>query len=302
MERLEDDILISICHRIHNRHDLISFSEVSKQFLKATCIRRWYLEVSFTGLLNDILPASPNLRSIQCSKPLPNKHMKLLALSCPKLSNLGLDLEKNFEPKVDYESDFDDDGLCAVANACCHLESVSLSRRLHVGDVDLGRCVKVTDESLKAIGEATRLRSLNLQGCYLITDLGLKYFATGDLKNSLTFLFLDECVRISDAGCIYLGQNISLFDIANNCLKLRVLHLTGCEAITGEALHAFADHPTLSYLNLFSCRNISWEEVMSSAFTRLKYLGLSSRMNTPLPKASYKYLDFGDNRCRIYWG
>ncbi|GJX39143.1 ribonuclease H-like domain-containing protein [Tanacetum coccineum] len=180
--------------------------------------------------------------------------MKLLAQSCPKLRILGLALEKNLEPKVDYESDFDDDGLCAVANACCQLESVSLSRRLHVGDVgvvsilrssknitslDLGRCVKVTDESLKAIGEATRLRSLNLQGCYLITDLGLKYLATRDLKNSLMFLYFNECVKISDTGC--------------------------CEAITGEALHAFADHPTLSYLALYLCHNISWEKVVSGS-------------------------------------
>lgn len=205
------------------------------------------------------------------------------------------------------------------------------------------RCVKVTDESLKAIGEANHLRSLNLQGCYLITDIGLKYLATEDLKNSLVVLNLDECVRISDAGCIYLGQMVhltvltlskcgvnitdsgisaiskipniktlmlswlinitdtSLFNIAKNSLNLRVLHLTGCEAITGEALHAFTDHPTLSFLTLYSCHNISWEEVMLCAFTRLNYLGLSSRINTPLPKASYKYLGFGDNRCKIYW-
>nr|GEZ09898.1 hypothetical protein [Tanacetum cinerariifolium] len=184
--------------RIHNRHDLISFSEVSKQFLKATCIRRWYLKVSFT-VLNDILPASPNLSSIQCSKPFPNKHMKLLAQSCPKLRILGLALEKNLEPKVDYESDFDDDGVVSILRSSKNITSL-----------DLGRCVKVTDESLKAIGEATRLRSLNLQGCYLITDLGLKYLATGDLKNSLMSLYFNECVKISDTGCIYLGQMVHL--------------------------------------------------------------------------------------------
>ena len=187
MEQLGYDNLISICNRIHDLHDLKSFSEVSKQFLKAACIRRRRLEVSFTGLLTDILPASPNLSYIRYSKPLSNMHMKLLAQSCPKLIdlNLGLPLKKNLDTKVDYESDFNDDGLCAVANAYIDLISLSLRRRLHVGDLgvvsilrssknitslDLARCIKVTDESLKAIGEANRLRSLNLQGCYLITD------------------------------------------------------------------------------------------------------------------------------------
>ncbi|PWA53678.1 Leucine-rich repeat, cysteine-containing subtype [Artemisia annua] len=232
-------------------------------------------------------------------------------------------------------------GLCAVANAYSHLNSVSLGRRLHVGDVGvisllrssknitslcLERCVKVTDESLKAIGEVTCLKQLVLRGCYLITDLGLKYLANKDLKNSLKFLYLDECDRISDTGIIYLGQMVhlsvltlakcgvniadsgisaiskipnivrlvlarlinvtdtSLFDIANNCLKLSVLNLTGCEAITGDAVRAFADRPTLSYLTLYSCHNISWEDIMSSsAFTRLnsrcKIIGDDQRYN-----------------------
>ncbi|PWA89356.1 Leucine-rich repeat, cysteine-containing subtype [Artemisia annua] len=323
MEQLGDDNLISICYKIDYRGDLKSFSEVSKQFLKAAYIRRWDLEVSFTGLLTDMLPASPNLSSFQCSKPLSNKHIKLLAQSCPKLRTLRLTLEKNLDPKVDYESDFDDDGLCAVANAYSHLDIVSLDRRLRVGDVGvvsilrssknitslcLKGCVKVTDKSLKVIGEATSLKLLNLGACCLITDLGLKYLANGDLKNCLEILLLAKCDRISDAGIIYLGQmvhltaltlskcgvnvtdsgisaiskipnierlvlsrlinvtNTSLFDIANNCLNLRVLDLSGCQAITSEGLRAFADHPTLSRLFLYGCCHISWGFFMYAKF------------------------------------
>lgn len=146
MERLGYDNLISICNRIHNRRDLKSFSKVSKLFLKAACIRRWCLEVSFTGLLIDILPASPNLSYIRCSKQLSNMHMKLLAQSCPKLKNLCLTLEKDLDTKVDYESDFNDDGLCAVANAYSDLISVGLARRLHVGDLGVVSIFKIIKE------------------------------------------------------------------------------------------------------------------------------------------------------------
>nr|GEV40434.1 hypothetical protein [Tanacetum cinerariifolium] len=65
--------------------------------------------------------------------------MKLLAQSCPMLENLKLrcsSLEKIIDPHADYEFDFDNDGLCAVANACSrHLYDVELSKKLHIGDL-----------------------------------------------------------------------------------------------------------------------------------------------------------------------
>ncbi|GJY34998.1 leucine-rich repeat, cysteine-containing subtype protein [Tanacetum coccineum] len=256
--------------------------------------------------------------------------MKLLAQSCPKLMILCLTLEKNLDPKVDYESDFDDDGLCAVANAYIHLDSVSLDRRLSVGDVgvvsilrssknitslSLERCIKVTDESLKVIGEATSLIFLNLGECDRISDTGIIYI--GQMVQ-LTVLTLSKCgVNVTDFGISAISKipnierlvlswlinvtNTSLFDIANNCLNLRELDLTGCQAITSEGLHAFADHPTLLRLLLYACHNISWEFVMWADFTHLHSIGLSKHIKTPLAKENHEYIDYEFNRCYIEW-
>ena len=193
MERLGDNELIYILDKIQNLKDHKSFSQVSKQFLRAACIRLLRLHTSFPCLHEDILPASPNLLSFKCSQPLCNKRMKLIARSCPKLTCMRVSLEKNLVPnKVDSsdgEFDFNDDGLCVVVKACSRLNEVDLSGRLHVGDVGvaslvrsckgltqlkLDGCVNVTDESLKAIGVANHLKYLSLRGCYLVTDLGLK--------------------------------------------------------------------------------------------------------------------------------
>ncbi|XP_023729861.1 uncharacterized protein LOC111877580 [Lactuca sativa] len=362
MAQLGDDELISIFKRINNPDDRRSFSQVSKQFLKLACSRLTNLHIAFPDLLYDILPESPNLVTFECHKPLSNTHMKLLAHSCPKLRYMNLSLEKNTDSQADsmIEVDFDNNGLCEVTNACKNLYYVSLSRRLHVGDVevtslvrssknlavlDLSGCVSVTDESLKAIAETTSwLRVLNLQGCYLITDLGLKYLSNGHVRHFLEELVLAECDRISDDGILYLKQircltdlnlskcgvnitdvgvgallqlpkierldlswlinvtDISLFVIGEHYWKLRAISLTGCEAVTSEGLLAFEDHETLEELEFFSCHNFSWEDVviLASSCERLKYLGLTRRMVTPMPEAVHNDF-YVINNCWIDW-
>ncbi|GJR97654.1 GDP-fucose transporter 1 [Tanacetum coccineum] len=226
MERLGSDELISIYEKLHKRHDRESFSQVSKNFLKA------------------------------------------------RYSSS----EENLDHAADYEFDFDDEGLCAVANACGHLYDVKLSGRLHVGDLGVVSLVR----SLR------NLRHLELARC-------LEYLANGDLKNCLKYLYLAECVRISDAAKI---QNIktlrlcwlinvsdtSMFEIASNCLKLNRVDLAGCETITSEGLRALAYLPKLSNLRLHSCHNISWEDVT--------YIGIDQRCNlygtTPIPSFFHK--------------
>nr|XP_043636536.1 F-box protein At3g58530-like [Erigeron canadensis] len=216
MDQFGDDLLLSIYDKVNDPDDRKSFSQVSKRFWKLSCLRRQpRLYIVFPDLLYYILPAaSPKVDIFKCHKPLSNDHMKLLAQSCPQLSILDIYLDQNFDPS---EPNFDDDGLCAVANACMHLSKVFLNRRLHISDVgvayliarlnslislDLSGCVNVTDESLKAIGESKCLGGLFLAGCSRITDLGLKYLAKGNVRKCLAQLTLAECDRISDNGIV----------------------------------------------------------------------------------------------------
>lgn len=236
MERLGNDQLFTIFTHIHNPNDQISFAQVSKQFLKVACHHLIKLHISFPDFLYDVLPASPNLISFTCSKPLSNTHMKLLAQYCPKLKHLKLGLDQSFDhhqvesnvtssgskscSHLYGQSDFDDDGLCSIANSCSNLRRVDLRKRLNVGDVaivtlvrsskclkalDLWGCVNVTNKSLKAIGESN-LHGLSLQGCHLITDLGLKYLVNGNVRNHLIEIVVAECDGITDAGIIDLKQ------------------------------------------------------------------------------------------------
>nr|XP_043623113.1 F-box/LRR-repeat protein 2-like [Erigeron canadensis] len=231
MDGFGDDLLLSIFNRIHNQGDRNSFSRVCKKFWKtSSCVRyQRRLHITFPEFLDYILTvaASPNLKTFECHKPLSNQHMSLLAQWCPNLSYLSISLNKCFDPH-DQAANFDDDGLCAVTNACMHLSSVLLNRRLHVSDVgvaslfvrsnsltrlDLSECVNVTDESLKAIGESSHLQSLSLAGCRWITDLGLEYLAKGKVRSCLWKLNLAECDRISDDGIVLLKEMCSLQDL-----------------------------------------------------------------------------------------
>ncbi|KAI3696484.1 hypothetical protein L1987_79502 [Smallanthus sonchifolius] len=224
MEPLGDDELLHIYNKIpYDLEGKRSFAQVCKKFLKIACIGLYRLDSSFPVLLFDVLPSSPNIERFTCYTPLSNAHIKLLA-HCPKLQELIL--QKHLDPSSEFyfDFDFDDDGLCALGNACSRLRCVSLNRRLNVGDagiasivtssknlthLNLKGCIRVTDESLKAIGRSG-IHNLNLTGCSSITDLGLKYLADGDLKNSLQSLNLTKCDRISDLGVIHLNQMVSL--------------------------------------------------------------------------------------------
>ncbi|GJV35327.1 leucine-rich repeat, cysteine-containing subtype protein [Tanacetum coccineum] len=183
---------------------------------------------------------------------------------------------ENLVPKADSsdgEFDFNDDGLCEVANACSRLREVHLSGRLHIGDVGVVSLIRSSknltdllklDGCVTAIGEANHLKYLSFRGCYLVTDLGLEYLANGDMKNCLERLHLNECDMISDYGICHLKQMTGLY----------YLSLSKCGVnITNVGVMAICQLPSLMVLNLSWLRNelkntevvlghnISWEDV-----------------------------------------
>lgn len=280
MEQLGDDELLYILNKIPSTNKS-SFAQVSKHFMKVAYIGLTSFHSHFPDLLYYILPSSPNMRSFYCHKPLSNTHLKLLAHSCPKLERLQLvllqDVDHSTEPG---EFDFDDDGLCAVVNACRNMHIVCLNWRLHVGDagivsvatscknlvqLHLDGCIHVTDESLKAIGES-RICNLNLRGCYLITDLGLKYLSNGDLKKCLQILNLSKCDRITDHGIIHLKHMSGLTEL--NLSKCGVL-------VTDSAIVAIASHlPNIEFLDLSWLINVTDISLLAIGSKCLKLDGI----------------------------
>ncbi|GKC38342.1 leucine-rich repeat, cysteine-containing subtype protein [Tanacetum coccineum] len=195
--------------------------------------------------------------------------MKLIADSCPNLKNLMLSIDQNLDPEVD-KLDFNDVGLQKVADACIHLFYVNLSGRLRFTEIGIGSliiscknlrtlilkdCVNVTDKTLKIIAEATRVNALTLEGCNLITDLGLEYLANGDLKHSLHTIYLGKCDKITDNGIIHLKKLVTL----------RSLSFLMCRGkITDYGIVALFELPNVQslYLDyLFNITDISLLEI-----------------------------------------
>ncbi|GKF23790.1 leucine-rich repeat, cysteine-containing subtype protein [Tanacetum coccineum] len=141
MERLGEDEIFSIFERIPNREDKKSFSKVCK------CFQLWSLDNQLPDLLYDILIASPKMFLFECHKTLTNNHMKLIAESCPNIKGLNLS-SRRYPDHDDHEVgkylklEFDDVGLCAIADACIHLVHVNLSGRLRFEEIGIGYLVR----------------------------------------------------------------------------------------------------------------------------------------------------------------
>lgn len=94
----------------------------------------------------------------------------------------------------------------------------------------------------------SNLESLNLSGCYNVTDVGLGHAFSQDLPN-LKFLDLSLCKQVTDS---------SLGRIAQHLKNLETLELGGCSNITNTGLLLIAwGLKKLKRLNLRSCWHIS---------------------------------------------
>ncbi|GJX03221.1 leucine-rich repeat, cysteine-containing subtype protein [Tanacetum coccineum] len=198
--------------------------------------------------------------------------MELLARPCPNLQQLRFSLVEEIDPhKEDNEAsefdfDFDDDGLCVVANSCSRLNEVDLSG-------------SVTDESFKAIGELNSLRHLCLGGC-LISDLGLEYMANGNLKNCLQKFHMDKCDNVSDESLKSIGELIILRHLCLGGCKisdlgldymakgnlrnfLQKLHIDKCDNVCGNGVSYLKQMSKLTYMNLSGCESVTDESLKS---------------------------------------
>lgn len=149
----------------------------------------------------------------------------------------------------------------------------SLMRRgiRHVQILSLKRTLKDIMVSV------TNLESLNLSGCYNVTDHGLTQAFNFELPN-LKILDLSLCKQVTDA---------SLRCIVSNLKNLELLELSGCCNITNNSLMLIAwGLKKLKRLNLRSCWNITDLGISHLAGVRkdlldgtpkLEYLGLQGK-------------------------
>jgi F-box/leucine-rich repeat protein 14 len=103
--------------------------------------------------------------------------------------------------------------------------------------------------SLKDVIEGMpKLESLNLSGCYQVTDIALGHAFVQDV-DTITVLNLSLCKSVSDS---------SILRITRHLKSIEVLDLGGCSQITTNSLIRIATGlPKLRHLNLRSCRQVA---------------------------------------------
>ncbi|XP_073055348.1 EIN3-binding F-box protein 1-like [Primulina eburnea] len=300
-EKLGDDVLALILGKINDPSHRKSFSLVCKQWLRVEGVQRSTILVFEPELLPNFLPRFPNLLQLQASSIISNSSIQFLGATCPRIRVLNL----NFKEKKDssyqsvyfqdfgdevYFQDFGDEGLCDLAKGCSDLRTVLLRKRKGVGDLgvaslvesskslrnlDLGWCREVSDKALESFRGLNSLESLNLQGCWLITDEGLAFLAEGSLCRTLKILNLAECDRITDFGLIHLKKMCCLEElnlaecgpkVTDNggkftvaaIFSLRILNLSWLVNVSDATLFALSEKcKNLEVLNLTGCELVS---------------------------------------------
>lgn len=134
--------------------------------------------------------------------------------------------------------------------------------------LNLAHCVNLTDDGIEGIGRLTNLVSLNLNGNVKITGKSIKY-----ISNCLKIEWLDlsGCVRIETLGFLYLSGLINLKslrlagcpNLTNKSLlflhiiSLEYFDLSHCLNITDSGLTSLKSHQNLQVLNLIGCNNMN---------------------------------------------
>lgn len=121
-------------------------------------------------------------------------------------------------------------------------------------NIELSGCIKISDESLKAIGRYCKVvQSLDLTRCPLITDVGINFI-------------LDECSKRLEVLLLYADSGLgpSTYLGISEAHNLKKLDLCGHHNLSSsELIRIITNCENLVYLNLSWCTNISDEAIQA---------------------------------------
>jgi predicted transcriptional regulator len=165
---------------------------------------------------------------------------------------LGEDLSKIQELSKHFSKDFSIEALQTslverYASKLSVQQLIALSQfcSSSVKKFDLRNLEGLTDRQLASLVEAyPMLQTLDLSGCYQITDKGLASLAK---LEHLQTLHLSECREITDQGLVLLVP----------LPHLQALNLSGCYQITDQGLTLLAKLQQLQTLDLSFCTRIA---------------------------------------------
>lgn len=148
-------------------------------------------------------------------------------------------------------------------------------------ELNLERCVKLTDKSLEALQNLPKLRYLNIGSIQGITDVGVNYLKG---NTGLRYLGLFDNDRITNKG---LGA-------LNNMKLMRRLKLWHLPKIDGAGLSFLSGMNELEHLDLSTCRGITDEglEYVKSASHGTGTSSLKTLYLDNLPKITDKGVSY----------
>ncbi|KAG2996816.1 hypothetical protein PC118_g2249 [Phytophthora cactorum] len=179
------------------------------------------------------------LHIVSCCRSLESLNLSYVtALQSPALSCIGelrLPLRSLAIAGCNRVPDY---SLLRVFQACSTLESL-----------DLSFCASVTDNVLLTLGKnCCKIRQLKLRGCCQISDTGVVALANSGGVNGLVLLDLARF------DLQYKFNDISLLALAENCLVLQTLILSGCDMVSDVGMDWLASGcNALTYLDVSGC-------------------------------------------------
>jgi hypothetical protein len=108
------------------------------------------------------------------------------------------------------------------------VETVVYNLTLSLG-MDLSACSLITNDSLNYVRKMRNLKILNLDGCFHITDFGMKYLE--ELAPQLEVLSLAGLTMLTDDG---------VKDFCTRCTMLNTINLNKCSQVSYDTIQAIA--------------------------------------------------------------
>ncbi|XP_060695488.1 protein AMN1 homolog [Hemiscyllium ocellatum] len=149
-----------------------------------------------------------NLNSSDCKLFITSEGLKVIASSCPYLSEVCLRRCRNVS----------DEGIVALAQQCRLLQVVNISG-----------CLGVTDASLHALGKNCKfLYSVDFSATK-VSDAGVIGLVNGVCSHNLKEIHMDRCVNLTDEAV----ESVLIF-----CPHVFILLFHGCPLITDRSREA----------------------------------------------------------------
>merc|ERR1712037_24493 len=163
-----------------------------------------YCSISSAGL-SKIISSCANLKELYCAR-------------CPNVTDSALHALERFTKSALRTLDIagcnaiSDHGVYSLFQSCTGLERI-----------DLEECSGLSDATLLQLAiHCCNIKELTLSHCESITDEGIRHLCSGEMRQSLELIDLDNCPLLTDTS----------LRLLENCPNLRQLELVDCHHIS----------------------------------------------------------------------